>query len=236
MREKGYLFWGFSKNFSLRVEAPACIGMFCSEDARLRDALLAQGEAGSYEEGNKVIFSWLLDKKGCVLDALFTAFGDSALVGCAELICEKSIGKPYQKALRITRVELEAFLTDEKKEIPAKTRRVMSLVLEARDQLFTSLPLPPHQDPHPEWNTLSKEQKLILIQCAIEEYILPHLQRDGGGIEILDLIEGNKVRIRFQGACVDCMGSSGSTFAYIQHLLKQEVHQSLEVERLGIVQ
>ena len=234
MDEKGHLFWSFSKNFSLRVEAPTCLGHFTKEDALLREATLAQGEAGSYEEGNKVIFSWLIDKTGIVIDALFSAFGDSTLIGCAERICEKSIGKSYERACHITRNELEAYLSDGKKELSRRVKRLISLVLEARDSVCSSLPQYHEQACHPEWETLSKEERLTLIRGVIEEYILPYLRKDGGGIEILDLVDGYKVSVVFQGACVDCMGSSGSTFAYIQHLLKNKVHASLEIEQKGM--
>lgn len=228
--EKGHLFWNFSKNFSLRVEAPTCLGHFTNEDALLREATLVQGEAGSYEEGNKVIFFWLIDKTGVVLDALFSAFGDSILIGCAECICEKSIGKSFERACHITKSELEAFLSDGKKELPGRVKRRISLVLEARDAACSSLPQYQEQkECHPEWETLSKEERLTLIRRVIEEYVLPYLQKDNGGIEILDLIDGYKVQVAFQGACLDCMGSSGSTFAYIQHLLKNKVQASLEI-------
>lgn len=229
MRERGHLFWEYQKNFSLRVEAPTCLGVFTEEDARLREATLVRGEAGSEEEGNRVIFSWLIDKRGIVLDALFSAFGDSALIGCAELLCEGSIKKSWKKALGITSKDLAALMTTA--EIPGRVRRIILLVLAARDKLLESLALSFPQEigksAHPEWDTLSKEDRLDLIRKAIEEYILPFLQRDGGGVEVLDLVEGSKVKILFQGACVDCIGSSGSTFSYIQHLLQHEVHPSL---------
>jgi NifU-like protein len=225
---KGHLIWGeYPKSFSLRVEAPTCLGLFCAEDAQLRNATLARGEAGSFEEGNKLVFSWLIDNKGIVVDALFSAFGDSLLIGCAETLCERSIGKPYERALSINAAELETLVLG--KQISGRIKRIVSLVLEARDQLFTALSLP-CQEQHPEWETLSKEERLHLIREAIERYIMPYLQRDGGGIEVQDLIDGKRVSIQFQGACVDCMGSSGSTFLYIQHLLKQQVHHSLVLE------
>ena len=48
-------------------------------------------------------------------------------------------------------------------------------------------------------------------------------------MDVLDLVEGDTVLVRFQGACVDCFASSGATFFYIQHVLRTRVHASLVV-------
>ena len=231
MSPQSHLFWGFTKEFSLRVEAPVCLGEMTQEEATARDALLVKGEAGSIEEGNCLSFSWLIDKRGVVLDALFHAFGDPILIGCAEIICEKSIGKRYERALSIKSEQLEVEISQD--AIPKKLKRLIALSLEARDRVCEKIQAPSHGEEegviHPKWETLSQEERLLLIREAVEEYIAPHLKRDGGGIEVLDLIEGNKVQVRFQGACVECFASSGSTFFYIQHVLRTRVHNSLVV-------
>ena len=45
---------------------------------------------------------WLVDPDdGIIVDARFQAYGQSALIGAAEIACELSVGKNYDQARRI---------------------------------------------------------------------------------------------------------------------------------------
>jgi NifU-like protein len=52
----------------------------------------------------------------------------------------------------------------------------------------------------------AEETKLRLIRETIEE-LRPHLKRDGGDCELLE-VEGNIVKVRMTGACVGCQLAS----------------------------
>jgi NifU-like protein len=69
-------------------------------------------------------------------------------------------------------------------------------------------------------------QKIKLIETAVEE-LRPHLRRDGGDCELVD-IDGNTVMIRLSGACVGCQMAS-VTVAGVQERLVQKLGLPLRV-------
>jgi Fe-S cluster biogenesis protein NfuA len=66
------------------------------------------------------------------------------------------------------------------------------------------------------------------INEILNQRVRPYLASDGGGLEVLG-VEGNKVMIRYQGACGSCPSSISGTLAAIEGLLKKDLNPSLEV-------
>ena len=85
------------------------------------------------------------------------------------------------------------------------------------------------EEPHPEWNTLSDDEKLALIRSVVATEIAPQLAHDGGGVEVLDLIGGTEVLIAYRGACAGCPMALFGTLGFIQQVLSTKVHSSLVV-------
>jgi NifU-like protein len=228
---ESHLFWEFSKNFSLCIEAPTCIGSLSQEDEVLHGGKIHVGKAGSLQEGNQVSFYFLIDRSGIILDALFQAFGDAILIGCAESLCEMSTKKPYRYVLGVTKEKMTEFVLGKgvQKELPSKARRCISLVVEAAAEACKNLGSElVKATSHPEWAALSREEKLVFIREAIEEYVAPYLRRDGGDITVVDITPDNIVLVTFHGACVECV-AFGSTLLYVQHMLQHNVYPSLTV-------
>ncbi len=66
------------------------------------------------------------------------------------------------------------------------------------------------------------------VTSIVESKIAPMLARDGGAIQLLDIIDG-RVFIQLQGACVGC-SASGSTLKFIvEKELKSAIHPELEI-------
>ncbi len=63
------------------------------------------------------------------------------------------------------------------------------------------------------------------------EYIRPSLQNDGGDIEFVRL-EGNKVYVKLKGACAGCMMAQMTLKNGVERMLKYNVDENLEVEKL----
>ncbi len=59
------------------------------------------------------------------------------------------------------------------------------------------------------------------VEKAIE-MIRPALQRDGGDIELVDVV-GNVVKVRLQGACSGCPMSQLTLKAVVEKTIKQQV-------------
>ena len=66
------------------------------------------------------------------------------------------------------------------------------------------------------------------INEILNQRVRPYLAGDGGGLEVLG-VEGNKVMIRYQGACGSCPSSISGTLAAIEGLLRRDINASLEV-------
>jgi len=75
---------------------------------------------------------------------------------------------------------------------------------------------------------LSNIQKMKLIEEIIEREIRPHLRRDGGDIELID-IEGDRVTIAFRGMCAGCVSASFTRQDFIQARLREFVSPGIEV-------
>ncbi len=66
------------------------------------------------------------------------------------------------------------------------------------------------------------------VSSIVESKIAPMLARDGGAIQLLDIIDG-KIYIQLQGACVGC-SASGSTLKFIvEKELKSAIHPELQI-------
>ncbi len=66
------------------------------------------------------------------------------------------------------------------------------------------------------------------INTILDQKVRPALANDGGGLEVLGL-EGNTVKIKYQGACGSCPTSIRGTLMAIEGLLKRDVDPSIEV-------
>lgn len=78
---------------------------------------------------------------------------------------------------------------------------------------------------------LSKEEEselLTKINLLLNQKVRPALANDGGGLEVLGL-EGNVVKIRYQGACGSCPSSINGTLIAIEGLLRRDIDPTLVV-------
>ncbi|SVD59448.1 uncharacterized protein METZ01_LOCUS412302, partial [marine metagenome] len=76
--------------------------------------------------------------------------------------------------------------------------------------------------------SLTDHEKLDAVEMVLNRSIRKNLAQDGGGVEVKG-IDGNIVKILYQGACGSCPTSSTGTLQYIQTQLRQQLHQDLEV-------
>lgn len=239
----------YSKKLALRIETPYCMGIFTTHDAASRNVHCATGTAGSLAEGNIVSFFWLVDTTdGVIIDARFQAFGDSALIGAAEVACELLIGKNYDQAQRMSCDVIDAHVRD-KTSVPAfpeETFGHINLVLDAIDAcakgcagipLATNYVAPPItgreidvvSGGYPGFAELPLKEKIAVIDAVLDQEVRPYIEMDAGGVEVINLIEGKEVVISYQGACTSCYSATGATLSYIQQVLRAKVSSDLTV-------
>jgi len=77
-------------------------------------------------------------------------------------------------------------------------------------------------------NELSPYQFAKKVEKALEEYVRPSLQRDGGDIEIVD-IKDHLVYCRMQGACEGCAGAGQTLKLMVERVLKDMVDEQIRV-------
>jgi len=80
----------------------------------------------------------------------------------------------------------------------------------------------------PSAQTMTNLQKIGKIQSVIES-LRPHLQEDGGDVELVD-VQGERVLIQLQGACGSCSSSFITLKEVIESQLRQQVLPALVVE------
>ncbi|MBU1006970.1 MAG: NifU family protein [Candidatus Omnitrophica bacterium] len=66
------------------------------------------------------------------------------------------------------------------------------------------------------------------VEKAIEK-VRPHLQGDGGDIELVDVVDG-VVKVRLKGACIGCPMAQITLQEGVAKFLKKEVPEIVKIE------
>lgn len=244
-----FTWYKYSKKVAARIENPRCAGHFDAVASEARGVRQVGADAGFAEDGNKVRIEWLVDRDdGIIIDAKFTAFGQTALIAAADACCEVCIGKNYDQAKRLTIDHIDKALRDKSevqafpKETQPHIQLVLDAVVEAADQC-TDIPLassyvaPPvptdklhiEGDGYPGWMDLPYQKKIAVIEQVLDEDVRPYVALDAGGVHVLNLQENSKVIIGYSGTCTSCYSSVGTTLSYIQQVLRAKVHKDINV-------
>jgi len=75
--------------------------------------------------------------------------------------------------------------------------------------------------------TEEERDKLAVIRDMLDEQVRPYLQGDGGDLHIIGL-EGNLLKVHYQGACGSCPSSISGTLAGIESMVRR-IDPELEV-------
>jgi len=237
----------YSKKLAAKIQKPRNGGIFTVEDSEARGMRCVIGEEGSVQDGNALKFYWLVDKEdGIIVDSKFQVYGQSALIGAADVTCDLLVGKNYQQAKRISADLIDKQVRD-KSDTPAfpdETGAHLNLVLEAIDhaaeqcmdipvvESYESMSAPEVgevvEGGIPGWEALTTKKKLAAIEQVLDDDIRPYIALDGGGVEVLNLIN-NELVITYQGNCTSCFASVGTTLSYIQQVIQAKIHPDLTV-------
>jgi Fe-S cluster biogenesis protein NfuA len=68
--------------------------------------------------------------------------------------------------------------------------------------------------------TPEEREKLEVIQGMLDEQVRPYLQGDGGDLHLVGL-EGNVLKVHYQGACGSCPSSISGTLAGIESMVRR---------------
>lgn len=239
----------YSKKLCAKIDNPRNCGLFTPEASEAREMFLAEGKEGSVDEGNCIRLYLLVDKDdGIIVDARFQVFGQSALIGAAEVACDLLIGKNYDQAKRINADLLDRQVRDKPEEaaFPREAYPHMNLVLGAIEAAaekcshipvaagYTAPPVPAGNletpaGEYPGWNDLPLKKKIAVIEEVLDNDVRPYIELDAGGVHVVDLLHDTEVIITYSGACTSCYSSVGTTLSYIQQILRSKISPSLSV-------
>ena len=68
-----------------------------------------------------------------------------------------------------------------------------------------------------------------LVNEALDQ-IRPFLERDGGGIELVEITDDDIVRVRLQGHCVGCPGARMTLSNIVEQILRESCPELKAVE------
>jgi NifU-like protein len=238
----------YTKKISQKIESPRNAGTIAERSGMRR----VFGQGGDKEDGNFIRFSLLVDKEdGHIVDAKYVLFGQTALIAAAEFVCDLIVGKNYDQARRVTADLIEKEGSDKKgQSFPKETYPHINLVIDALEEatdhcmdipLPTSYIAPPMptnmgevlEGGIPNWENLSVPEQLQIINQVLDQDIRPYIALDAGGVEVINLLEGQQLIISYQGNCTSCYSSTGATLSYIQQVLRAKVHPNIEVKPTG---
>jgi Fe-S cluster biogenesis protein NfuA len=66
----------------------------------------------------------------------------------------------------------------------------------------------------------SDDPRLVEINKMLDEQVRPYLLADGGGLKILGL-DGNRLKVHYQGACGTCPTATSGTLYAIESMVKR---------------
>ena len=232
-----------------RILSPKNVGVFEKDSDGMGDMRFVSAQSWDEPHDNCVTFYLIVDTSdGVIADAKFQAFGNSALIGAADIMCEMVLRKTYRQAHRLSTELIDRELRDfdHISAFPSVAAPYLNLVLETLDDACeqcidiplshvpVSSPLPsrfePNQEAMPAWDMLSHSERLACIREIVEREIQPYIALDAGGIEVKELKNGREVLIAYRGTCTTCPSSTGATLNAVQDMLRLRVHPELVVK------
>ena len=188
-----------------------------------------------------------------ILETRFFTYGGPVFTALADSFCRKIQMATVEDACKITAESLEEELRDTPNvralpenqpeikqmnhliakvlEVYPEKKATAIIVREKMERIkYRTQTAEGRAEADAEWNALTKAQKIEKIEAWLHQTVRGTLQGDGGDVQILDLTDDNRLKIRYQGACAGCGSAMGGTLFYIEDELKNNVYYNIIVE------
>ena len=117
---------------------------------------------------------------------------------------------------------------------PGGLQDILNKVWGQKPTAFKELPiLPMARDPkrmEPP-REMSPFKFAKLVENVLDEHARPHLSKDGGDVEIID-IKDQVVYVELKGACSTCMGSTNTVKMLVERALKDHIDERVRVVQI----
>ena len=235
----------FSLNFEEKATAIKHRGAYYQEDASEKGMALLEAKFKDTK------LYWLVDlKEDRIFSARFFAYGGKVSLVIGETLCTMVEGLTVDEACSLLKTDVEAKLRDEP-EVPA----VPESKMKAFDTVEELLKTAKEQYPSAKgvaiasasidkadfqsttelnlvaqaWMGLTKDEQKEQIEIVLDEHIRPALMNDGGNVQVLDVTDGEKVLVQYQGACGSCGSSLGATLSFMESTLRKHIYNDINV-------
>ena len=235
----------FSLNFEEKATAIKHRGAYYQEDASEKGMALLEAKFKDTK------LYWLVDlKEDRIFSARFFAYGGKVSLVIGETLCTMVEVLTVDEACSLLKTDVEAKLRDEP-EVPA----VPESKMKAFDTVEELLKTAKEQYPSAKgvaiasasidkadfqsttelnlvaqaWLGLTKDEQKEQIEIVLDEHIRPALMNDGGNVQVLDVTDGEKVLVQYQGACGSCGSSLGATLSFMESTLRKHIYNDINV-------
>jgi NifU-like protein len=242
----------FSKKIESLAANPRHRGAFFTEDATAKDLALVTAK---YKD---IKVYWLVDPQtDLIYDAKFFSYGGPVSMAMGEILCSLVRGMTMDTACDTSVEEIDNLLRDEagvpataqapdvafanlpmlldtaRETYPAsKALALASLQLKQQAALGKGPARSAYEtltEADNAWLAKPKEKQLEEIELLLNSDIRPGLNMDGGDLQVLDLEDGRKLSVRYEGACGSCGSSVGATLAFIEDTMRRQLFGGMQV-------
>ncbi len=237
----------FSKKFEEVAAKPKNRGAYYQEDANEKGMALVESK---YKD---MKLYWLVDtEEDRVYSAKFFAYGGKVSLAVGETLCSLVKGLTIEEACSLLGSDIENNLRDEP-EVPSvpeakmfafgAVEELLKIIRDdypgAKGLAIASVAAKKQGKPQRSladltmadqaWMGLSLDEQKAQINLVLDEKIRPALMSDGGNVEVLDVVDGEKIIVQYQGACGSCGSSLGATLSFMEQALRSEIYNELIV-------
>jgi len=240
----------YSSKFEQANSSPTHRGAYYQDDAAERSRVLVEAK---YKDTK---LFWLVDPaEDRITHAKFFAYGGRVSVAIGQTLSTMVKGLTVDEACSLLGEDVERELRDQPEEpaVPEDKRPAFDAVAEllaaartnypeakavmlAAASIEKTAPATSEGDEGEEltiteaaWLSLGKDDQIALIDIVLDEQVRPALMADGGNVKVLDVTDGERVLIQYQGACGSCGASVGGTLSFIERALRKGVYNELIV-------
>ena len=226
----------FSKKIESLAASPRHRGAFFTEDATAKDLALVTAKYKDIK-----VYWLVDPQSDLIYDAKFFSYGGPVSMAMGEILSSLVRGMKVDTACETPIEEIEILLRDTEgpdanKPATAQPMDVAfanlpmllataresypsakGLALASQQLKQSSADLKPRAsyesltEADNAWLAKPKQEQLDMVELVLNNDIRPGLNMDGGDLQVLDLEEGRKLSVRYEGACGSCGSSVGAT-------------------------
>ena len=238
----------YSQKFDTAASSPKGRGAYFQEDATKKGLALVEAKFKDMK------LYWMVDVvEDRVYSGKFFAYGGKVSVAICETLCAMAKGLTIPEAVSLLGSDVECELRDDP-DIPSVPESKMAsfsnvdsilkiietgypaakAVAQASAAIKDSgvKPAASARDltmVDQAWLALNETDQIAQIELSLDAKIRPALLSDGGNVKVMEVVEGEKVIVQYQGACGSCGSSTGATLSFMENALREDVYNGIYV-------